>query len=65
MLEPIVHVVMAKENSEAGNKYNAFCYKYLQSRMNSIYQLKKFDLIQSLMAQVEKELDNLFKFNFE
>jgi len=56
---------MAREHSKAGEEYNYFCYKYLESRMISIYQFKRFDIIKSLMTEVEKEIVNLFKLNSE
>ena len=36
---------MAHENSDAGKKYNNFCYHYLKNRILAVTRAKEFDIV--------------------
>jgi len=46
--EPIIHLIFAKDRSEAGNHYNATSSKYLKAQIVTQKRFKKFDLIDSV-----------------
>lgn len=53
-LPDITHVIMAYEESEAGRKYNPFCYHYLKNRILTVTRAKKFDIVERLVSMLQK-----------
>ena len=49
----IYHLIIAKENSEAGNYYNEFTFTFIISQYNSIHNYNKFDIINELKEEIK------------
>ncbi|KAM3144210.1 hypothetical protein pb186bvf_003672 [Paramecium bursaria] len=60
-LSCVTHVVMAQDESAAGDEYNAFCYRYLKNRILTITNVKIFDIIQKLQEHVKNEFPRLIE----
>jgi hypothetical protein len=58
-LPDITHVIMAYEDSEAGRKFNPFCYHYLKNRLLTVTRAKKFDIVDRLMQMLQKQLPDI------
>ena len=44
----VYHLIMANEDSEAGNEYNPYAYKFIESVYNLISEPKKFDVFEQV-----------------
>ena len=49
----IYHLIIAKENTEAGNYYNESTYTFIIQQYNSFHSYKKFDIIKSLKEEIK------------
>ncbi len=57
----LIHLIMAKEGSEAGNYYNQSCIKFLKNNILSFNQKMKFDLINKLSLFLCDSIYNYFE----
>ena len=44
----IYHLILAKEDSEAGNFFNNYTYKFIENIYNTITEIKKFDIFEEV-----------------
>ena len=56
----IVHIIYAKDNTEAGNYYNKVADLFLKAQVGSISNLKTFSVVNTLNNYLYKESLNLF-----
>ena len=57
----LIHLIMAKEGSEAGNYYNQLCIKFLKNNILSFNQKMKFDLINKFSFFLCDSIYNYFE----
>jgi hypothetical protein len=56
----IYHLILAKENSEAGLYYNEFTFNFISNLYNSFTFLKTFDIIKELKEEIQIISNNIF-----
>ena len=49
----IYHLIIAKENTEAGNYYNESTYKFIIEQYNSFHSFIKFDMIKEIKEEIQ------------
>ena len=47
----IYHLILAKENSEAGKVFNNYTYKFIENIYNTVTEIKKFDLFEEVKTK--------------
>ena len=47
----IYHLILARENSEAGQVFNDYTYKFIENVYNTITEIKKFDLFEEVKTK--------------
>ena len=56
----IYHLIVAKENTEAGDYYNESTFTFLTHQYNSFHSYHKFDIIKELKEEIQLISKNLF-----
>ena len=56
----IYHLIVAKENTEAGDYYNESTFTFLTQQYNSFHSYHKFDIIKELKEEIQLISKNLF-----
>ena len=56
----IYHLIIAKENTEAGNYYNESTYNFIIQQYNSFHSFKKFDIINEIKEEIKLISKNIF-----
>ena len=56
----IYHLIIAKDNSEAGNYYNESTYTFIIQQYNSFHSFKKFDIIKEIKEEIQLISKNIF-----
>ena len=56
----IYHLIIAKENTEAGNYYNESTYTFIIQQYNSFHFFKKFDIINEIKEEIQLISKNIF-----
>ncbi len=56
----IIHLIMGKEGSEAGNYYNQSTIKFMRDSCHALFQQKKFDLIKQFSKYLCLYLNDYF-----
>lgn len=56
----IYHLIIAKENSEAGNYYNEFAYNMIVERFNSFHFYNSCDIINEIKEEIKSISKNIF-----
>ena len=47
----IYHLILAKENSEAGKIFNNYTYKFIENIYNTVTEIQKFDLFEEVKTK--------------
>jgi hypothetical protein len=63
--EPIIHVIMAQEDSEAGNYYNEAEIEFIKDQGETFRNIKEFDLEERLRSFFCSVSETIFKFENE
>ena len=63
--EPIIHIIMAQEGSEAGNYYNKAAIEFIKSQAETYRNIKEFDLEERLRSFFCSVSETIFKFENE
>lgn len=63
--EPIIHVIMAQEESEAGNYYNEAAIEFIKNQGETCRNLKEFNLEERLRSFFCNVSETIFKFENE
>lgn len=63
--EPIIHVIMAQEGSEAGNYYNEAAIEFIKNQGETFRNIKEFDLEERLRSFFCNVSETIFKFENE
>ena len=56
----IYHLIIAKENTEAGNYNNESTYNFIIQQYNSFHSFKKFDIINEIKEEIQLISKNIF-----
>ena len=57
----IIHLIMAKDNTEAGNYYNQSTIHFLRQRINTCYNIQKFPIEEKIKEYIFKTSKTLMK----
>lgn len=63
--EPIIHVIMAQEGSEAGNYYNKAAIEFIKNQGETFRNIKEFDLEERLRSFFCSVSETIFKLENE
>ena len=59
----IYHLILAKENSEAGKVFNDYTYKFIENIYNTVTEIKKFDLFEEVKTKFKDLSDTILNNN--
>ena len=61
----VYHLIIANEDSEAGNVYNQYAYNFLENVYNLISEPKKFDIFEQVKENFKNLSDTILNDNIE